>query len=64
MIALLRHLFASPGVSGWLVRKAGYAFLRPGREHAYVGPAVAGDLPAFEALMGDRVRAATAFEWG
>lgn len=48
---LIRHLFAEPRVSGWRAGKRGYAFLRTGREHAHLGPAVAEDEAAFGALL-------------
>ncbi len=115
---LLLHLATEPGAAGWVVRDgdrpAGYAFLRPGRQHWHLGPVVAEETGFYAALvsaaarhaggasvlvdvlrdegtglvlaaaglevqrkltrmtcrtpqrllMGDRVGAATAFEWG
>ncbi len=48
--ALLRHLAAEPGVR-LLQARGGYAFLRPGRLWAQLGPVVA-DVEAFDALLG------------
>jgi GNAT superfamily N-acetyltransferase len=50
--ALLRRLFAEPGVRAWEVDD-GYALLRPGRTRAHLGPLVAEDpLPLLRAATG------------
>lgn len=53
---LVTHLLASPGVHGWWARRGrawvGYAVVRPGRTHHHLGPLVADDADAFEALVG------------
>jgi GNAT superfamily N-acetyltransferase len=115
---LLLHLAQEPATAGWIVREgsalAGYAFLRPGRRSAHLGPVVAEETAYYATLisaaarhlrgaglivdalrdegttqvleraglevkrrltrmtlrspqrilMGDRIGAATAFEWG
>jgi GNAT superfamily N-acetyltransferase len=62
--ALLDHLLGEPGVAGWTAGRAGYAVLRPGREHAHLGPVVADDAAAFGALLdaaARHLRGATVF---
>jgi GNAT superfamily N-acetyltransferase len=54
--ALLRHLAGEEGAIGWVVRDAaagvrGYAFLRPGRQCAHLGPVVAKDPEGFAGLV-------------
>jgi GNAT superfamily N-acetyltransferase len=52
---LLMHLAGEPGASAWVARRrgqvAGLAFLRPGRQHAHLGPVVAEPGPALPALL-------------
>ena len=57
---LLRHLLGEPDVAGWTVtdkgRLLGYAFLRPGREHAHLGPVVAEGGGALNAILNAAAR--------
>ncbi len=52
---LLSHLLSEPEVAGWVCRDDdglhGHAFLRPGREHAHLGPVVAEDAAALRMLL-------------
>lgn len=53
--ALLQHLADEPNVRGWVTHDeggpTGHAWLRPGRTHWHVGPAVATTDAAFAALL-------------
>jgi GNAT superfamily N-acetyltransferase len=53
---LLLHLAGEPEVLAWVGRTeggavGGYAFLRPGRQHAHLGPVVAEDPAVYGALL-------------
>ena len=49
--ALLLHLMHEPGVLGVMARGEGFAFLRPGRTNAHLGPMVASGDPIFSTLL-------------